>query len=306
MTWLFPEVGASSRKTWNLTWPQAVRAAAGSRRFKVAVLNNHSMFFLWTITLYHSTLSLMPTDRPEPVSINPSPPTIFSFPSILRLSPPTLFFPFCLLLCLLLSVLPRFFFTPLSILLLPLNPAPSLVSHAGLWPSYWPGRLFSNVLPDQSRLWNSPESSNRNESRIKFLIHSSTGTQATSVQKQVDSFLFQEVKSFRNRTDRHFSGPERSGDGVLDSAPVGKLWTGWCRSLYCRTLHIRPHTAMLYSAMLTVPRGKYCAELQAQCHVKTGPDRVRTGPDLDQTRVKNNLELSCDRTGLKNFSDLWP
>lgn len=63
---------------------------------------------------------------------------------------------------------------------------------------------------------------------------------------------------------------------------------------------------MLYSAMLTVPRGKYCAELQAQCHVKTGPDRVRTGPDLDQTRVENNLELSCDRTGLKNFSDLWP
>lgn len=47
---------------------------------------------------------------------------------------------------------------------------------------------------------------------------------------------------------------------------------------------------MLYSAMLTVPRGKYCAELQAQCHVKTGPDHVRTGPALDQTRIKNNPE----------------
>ena len=46
MTWLFPEVGASWRKTWNLTWPQTVRASAGSRRFKVAVLNNHSMFSL--------------------------------------------------------------------------------------------------------------------------------------------------------------------------------------------------------------------------------------------------------------------
>lgn len=53
---------------------------------------------------------------------------------------------------------------------------------------------------------------------------------------------------------------------------------------------------MLYSAMLTVPRGKYCAELQAQCHVKTGPAHVRTGPDLDQTRIKNNLEWSFNRT----------
>lgn len=63
---------------------------------------------------------------------------------------------------------------------------------------------------------------------------------------------------------------------------------GWCSLLYCPTLHIHPHTAMLYSAMLAVPRGKYCAELQAQCHVKTGPDHVRTGPNLDQTRIEKN------------------
>lgn len=47
---------------------------------------------------------------------------------------------------------------------------------------------------------------------------------------------------------------------------------------------------MLYSAMLTVPRGKYCAELQAQCHVKTGPDHARTGPDLDQTRIEKTTQ----------------
>lgn len=42
--------------------------------------------FLWTITLYHSTLSPMPTDRPVPVSIHLSSPLyiLFSFPSILR------------------------------------------------------------------------------------------------------------------------------------------------------------------------------------------------------------------------------
>lgn len=49
---------------------------------------------------------------------------------------------------------------------------------------------------------------------------------------------------------------------------------------------------MLYSTMLNMPRGKYCAELQAQCHVKTGPDHIRTGPDLDQIRTENNPEYN--------------
>lgn len=66
------------------------QASSGSRRFKV----NYSVCFLWTITLYHSTLSPMPTDRPVPVSINQSPPTIFfSLPVALKSSE------FHLLLC---------------------------------------------------------------------------------------------------------------------------------------------------------------------------------------------------------------
>ncbi|KAG7520452.1 hypothetical protein JOB18_029681 [Solea senegalensis] len=47
------------------------------------------------------------------------------------------------------------------------------------------------------------------------------------------------------------------------------------------------------SAMLTEPRGKYCAELQAQCHVKTGTD----SSELDRTRTKQpRMEFYLDRT----------
>lgn len=62
----------------------------------------------------------------------------------------------------------------------------------------------------------------------------------------------------------------------------------WCSALSTDLAHT--YTAMLYSTMLNMPRGKYCAELQAQCHVKTGPDHIRTGPDLDQIRTENNPE----------------
>lgn len=122
------------------------------------------MFFLWTITLYHSTLSPMPTNRPVPVSINPSytPSILFSFPSILNfpefhlLLLPDLFLHFISLS--ILDFLSLFPFPPF-LFLLSLDPALPLFSHAGLWPSYWPGRLFSNVLPDQSRLWILPSRS---------------------------------------------------------------------------------------------------------------------------------------------------
>lgn len=161
----------------------------------------------------------MPTDRPVPVSINPSSPyaIFFSFPSILNSSI------FHLLLCISLfisfSIFPspfhayQFPLSPYFLSLLPFNPTLSLVSHAGLWSSYWPGRLFSNVLPDQSRLWNSPESWIIIQKLIQnyVWIHSSTGTQARSVNKQVDSPVFQKWRTSEQWTDRHFSGPERRG-----------------------------------------------------------------------------------------------
>lgn len=232
----------------------------------------------------------MPTDRPVPVSINPSSPSaiFFSFPSIFN----SLIFH--LLLCISLfisfSIFPfplhlyQFPLSPNFLFLLPLDPAPSLVSHAGLWSSYWPGRLFSNVLPDQSRLWNSPESWIIIQKLIQnyVWIHSSTGTQARSVNKQVDSLVSPKWRTAENGLTGIFQDQSNVENGVLDSAPVSKPNAGWCRSLYCRTLHIHPHTAMLYSAMLTVPRGKYCAELQAQCHVR--PDRITS--ELDRTRTK--------------------
>lgn len=109
-------------------------------------LKNHSTCFLWTITLYHSTLSPMPTDRPVPVSIPPprppSPPSsrYFHFLPVFSLCSS--------------SLLPSSSFFSLT----SSPPQPSLP------PRHWPLALASgrpigqedcsNVLPDQSRLWN--------------------------------------------------------------------------------------------------------------------------------------------------------
>lgn len=161
----------------------------------------------------------MPTDRPVPVSINQSPNTIFfSLPVTLKSSEFHLllcfarFFPLSTLIssCLL-PVLACFFFH--LTFLLPLQPSLSLASYTGLWPSCWPGRLFSNVLPDQSRLWNSSKLWIMKRKLIQnYVLNTFQHRHTGKVCKQAGWLTnFSEVTNFWKWIDQHFSGPERPG-----------------------------------------------------------------------------------------------
>lgn len=143
------------------------------------------MFFLWTITLPQHT----EPDAYWPTSTCVHKPVSSIYTSYFLISSPSLSSPS--------------FPSLLVSSFIPLPPSPSTRSVIGqsCWPlaSYWPGRLLSNVLPDQSRLWNSPESWIIQQKRIQNYVlntfqHRHT---ARSVKRQVD---LDWPASFRTRT----------------------------------------------------------------------------------------------------------